>query len=940
MELRVLGPVELRVAGRRVAAGPPRQRGMLAALAVDAGRPVPIDTLIDRVWGDAAPDQARNALHACVTRARRVLDRATAAGGTPALLVRQAGGYVLEIDPNSVDVHRFRTLIERARDPGCPDPRRVDLLRQALDLWWGTPLANLTGDWAERMRATWGQQRLDAALWWAEAELRLDHSGAVIGRLTELTAEYPLVESLVAVLMRALHAAGRSAEALDCYARTRERLAKELGVDPGPELRELHTGILRGEVATSSPVPRPAPAGAVPAQLPLDVRGFTGRVEQLAELDAFRSAATGQPTAVPIVALWGTPGVGKTALAVHWAHRVTPQFPDGQLYANLRGFDPTETVTSPPDALRGFLDALGVPPDRIPATLDAQINRYRTLLAGKRVLIVLDNARDAEQVRPLLPGAPGCLVVVTSRTLLTSLVAVEGAHPMTLDPLPAGEAHELLTRRLGRDRVAKEPAAVNEIIARCARLPLALAIVAARTAATPGRPLAALAGELGDARAGLDSFTGGDPATDLRAVFSWSYRALCAPAARLFRLLGLHPGPDVTVAAAASLAALPAAEADAALFELAHAHLVVQHAPGRYAFHDLLRAYAIDRTEALDSAAERRAAMHRMLDHYLHSARAADTALQPHRDPPALPPPEPGTTIVDVGDGEQATAWFGTERPVLLGVLERAAAAGFDQHVWQLAWAMTTFVNRRGYGEDQVTVQRLALSAAQRLDDPLGQAHAHRGLARGYGQLGRYEQAHRHFQLARELFARLENIGLEATTHLNAAWVYERQGDVRAALEQAQQAHQLYLRGDDRVGLANALNGIGWYHAQLGDHQAALESCGQALVLLEELGDRYGHAFTLDSIGYAHHHLGHHEQAITCFQRALDLFRDLGDRYREAEVLHHLGDTLQESGDLDAAGRVWREAADILQQLDHPDVDQIRAKLRRIDQLAARAADL
>jgi tetratricopeptide (TPR) repeat protein len=250
---------------------------------------------------------------------------------------------------------------------------------------------------------------------------------------------------------------------------------------------------------------------------------------------------------------------------------------------------------------------------------------------------------------------------------------------------------------------------------------------------------------------------------------------------------------------------------------------------------------------------------------------------------------------------------------------------------------MTTFVNRRGHGEDQVTVQRLALSSAQRLDDAFGQAHAHRGLARGYGQLGRYEQAHRHFQLAWDLFAEFGNHGLEAATHLNAAWVYERQGDVRAALDQAQRALALYRHADDRVGLANALNGVGWYHAQLGDHEAALDSCEQALALLGQLGDRYGQAFALDSIGYAHHHLRHHDQAAACYHRALDLFRDLGDRYRQAEVLHHLGDTRQEAGDLDAAGLALREAADILRQLDHPDADQIEAKLRRLDEPAARA---
>jgi NB-ARC domain len=381
---------------------------------------------------------------------------------------------------------------------------------------------------------------------------------------------------------------------------------------------------LRQDPALDASVPvsgAAGPAVPVPAQLPPAVPAFIGRDAELASLDALlhpKAAAAG-PATVVIAALSGTAGVGKSALAVHWAHRAAAQFPDGQLYVNLRGFDPDGAAMEPSEALRGFLDALGAPATRIPESLSAQAGLYRTLLAGKRILVVLDNAKDAGQVRPLLPGSPGCLAIVTSRNQLTGLVATDSAYAMTLDLLGSGDARELLALRLGSRRVAREPDAVDEIIAGCARLPLALTIAAARAAGSPSFPLAVLATELREATRALDPLNGGDPATDVRAVFSWSYHALTTDAARLFRRLGLHPGPDIALPAAASLAAIPQDRARALLGELTRAHLLAEHAPGRYAFHDLLRAYATELARAHDSQNVRNAAAHRVLDHYLHT---------------------------------------------------------------------------------------------------------------------------------------------------------------------------------------------------------------------------------------------------------------------------------------------------------------------------------
>jgi len=503
VELRLLGPVEIDAAGRRVEVGHPRQRCVLAALAADAGRLVPVDTLVDRVWGTELPGQPRQALYAYLARIRRLIDEADP-GGT-SRLVHRSGGYLLDVDPDRVDLHRFRRLVTRARDRGPADPRRVVLLREALDLWRRVPLAGLTGEWPGRVREGWQREYLDAVTAWADAELPAGNAGDAVVRLTDLVEQHPLDESLAAALMRALHAAGRGADALDRYAKVRGRLVEKLGVDPGPELQRLHQAILRGERSTPAQEPAAArqPRPTVPAQLPADARGFAGRTAQLDHLDAVLAAAGTQPTALVMFVLSGTAGIGKTTLAVHWAHRVRDRFPDGQLYVNLRGFDPTGAVLAPADAIRRFLDAFDVPPPRIPTDLDAQVALYRSLLADRRMLIVLSVA----------------------------------------------EARELLTRRLA-GRVAAQPDAVDKLITRCARLPLALAVVAAHAATQPRLPLAALADQLRDAQGRLDALSTGDaPATDLRAVFSWSYRTLSEAAARLFRLLGRHPGPDLSTPA-------------------------------------------------------------------------------------------------------------------------------------------------------------------------------------------------------------------------------------------------------------------------------------------------------------------------------------------------------------------------------------------------------
>jgi tetratricopeptide (TPR) repeat protein len=676
-------------------------------------------------------------------------------------------------------------------------------------------------------------------------------------------------------------------------------------------------------------------AADVPRELPAAVPDFTGRAAELAQLD--RLAASGADAArpaVPVVVITGMAGVGKTALALHWTHEIAEQFPDGQLYVNLRGFGPTGTPVTSAQAIRGFLDAFGVEPGRIPVHLDAQAALYRSLIAGRRMLVLLDNALDSDQLRPLLPGSDTSLVLVTSRNQLSGLVAREGARLLTLDLLNAAEARELLGRRLGRRRATAEPEALDELIGLCTRLPLALSIVAARASARPAFPLAVLASELRDMHDRLDALNAGEPATNLRAVLSWSYEQLDTSAARMFRLLGVHPGPDISAPAAASLAGVPLNHARAILASLTVAHLVAEQIPGRFAFHDLLRAYAASEADRVDTATEIHAAIWRVLDHYWHAGRAATLLLYPDRDPVDIDLPQPGVTLEDIGDHGQALAWFDAERQVLLTAIGRAADEHFDAYAWNIAWTLEVFHDRRGYWHDWAATQRTALTAAERISDHNGQARAHRSLARAYSKVGLHDDACTHLWQALAISRESEDRAGQARAHMGLSVVLERKGDPKEALGHAKQALDLHKELNNRTGQANALNSIGWLQAHLGSHEQALTCCEDALAMLQELGDRPGEAATWDSLGYAHSLLNQHPQAISSFAHALSLYRELGDRYYEAETLTHLGDTHQAANDVDAARDAWRKALAIFDELHHPDAEQVRAKLLQINRPA------
>ena len=971
MDFGLLGPLVVRDGPREVPVSAPRQRVLLAALLLSAGRVVSLDALAGMLWEGEPPAGARGALHSAIQRLRSALGPAGAE-----LIETRAPGYLISIGDDELDIRQFSVLTTRGHAAAEAGDwmQAASLLREALGLWRGDPLADVPSPLLrDREVASLEDQRRQALAARIDADLQLGRHSEVVAELRQLVAAHPLQEQFHAQLMLSLYRSGRQADALAAYQDARRIVTGELGLEPSPGLRLLHQRILAadgrlqpgadaeqpgalpgtpGSPVASAAGTQPAAPGAaapsttapgphdpvtgrhvVPRQLPPATRLFAGRDGALTALAGLAAEAAETSQATVIAVIDGPAGIGKTTLAVHFAQQAARRFPDGQLYLNLRGFDPAGPPMTPGEAIRLFLDALDVPAAKIPASHDAQTALYRSLLAGQRVLVLLDNARDADQVRPLLPASPGCLVIVTSRSRLTSLVATEGAFPLALDVLSGADAHDLLTRRLGPERVAGDPGAVDELIELCARLPLALSIAAARSTSQPGLSLGALADDLRDARKRLDVLDAGHPSSNVRAVLSWSYEQLDPGAARLFRLLGLHPGPDISAPAAASLAGLPLDEGGRRLGELTSAHLLTEHAPGRFSSHDLLRAYAAELALSADTEAERDAATGRMLDHYLHTAYPAAMLLHPTRRPIALPPLQPGTEPERIGEPAQALAWFQAERPVLLAAAGLALEAGFDIHVWQIAQAVSGFLDTRGRWHDWVDVEETALIATQRLGDQAAEATVRQRLGYARARLGSYDSAYAHLNLALGIHTERGDQGGAAYARNAIAITLHNQGRYGEALDQAEQSLQLYTAIGDQSGQSLALNLVGWFHALLGDSQQALSHGTRALDLFRENGNRDGEASALDTVGYAHQLLGDHAEATDFYQQAIELGREIGSRPGLAETLDHLGDARLAAGDQAEARAAWEEALAILDDLGHPGAGPIRAKLTEKDYL-------
>jgi DNA-binding SARP family transcriptional activator len=940
--LAVLGPLEAWCGGTRLELGPLRQRALLGLLAINPDELVSRETVIDALWGEDPPATAVNLVQAHVSRLRKAVDPDRSGRTGDGLLVSVGTGYRLRANADALDLLASGRMVDRARAISSAGDAitACGLYENALGLWRGNPLADLDllrGHLAVVHLARW---HAAIVMEYAEAASAARCPEWALPRLEALAGAEPLNERVGALLMAALAAAGRQDAALKVHQELRRRLDEQLGVRPGPELADAHLRVLRQETpdgqprkrrTRAGPAGRLAPPSVVPRQLPPAVPHFTGRASELAALTELLKRPAGSKdaeAAMVISVIDGSAGVGKTALAVHWAHQAAGRFPDGQLYVNLRGYDQDRPVPAA-DALAGFLRGLGVPGQDIPAEEDERAARYRSLLSGRQLLVVLDNASDVAQVRPLLPGSSACMVVVTSRDALAGLVARDGAARLDLDLLPLTAAIALLRSLVG-GRVDADPKAAATLAAKCARLPLALRIAAELATARPLTPLADLVRELAGPQQRLDLLdAAGDGRTAIRTVFSWSYEHLSQPAARLFGLLGLHPGNDFTANAAASLASARLAEARRLLDELARAHLLTEQVPGRFGRHDLLRTYAIERSGTTGSSAGRGATLGRLLDYYLHTATAADRLLYPLGRHIDLGTPLPGVTPDDLASHGQALAWLDAEHRGLIAAISLSAENGYDVHAWQLPSCLETFFYRRGHWHDWAITQQIALTAAQRLGDRHAQALAHTGFANALVQTRRPAGALSHLAIALRLCKEAGDVYGQARVHVYTGRALECQGRYREALVTNRHALRLsQAAGSPANALqAEALNHVGWALAMLGSYPQALRYCKRAVALNRRLGNKHAEPASLGSLAYVHRRLGNNAEAAACYHRAVELFDELGHRYGKAETLARAGDAYHADDNVAAARQAWQEALAILDGLQHPDAEFLRAKL-------------
>ncbi|MDI5975012.1 tetratricopeptide repeat protein [Amycolatopsis magusensis] len=668
---------------------------------------------------------------------------------------------------------------------------------------------------------------------------------------------------------------------------------------------------------------------ATPRQLPASTPHFVGRSDELRRLDTLIAAVgrAGPAGAVVISAINGSAGIGKTALALRWAHRVRHRYPDGQLYINLRGFDSRAPV-APEQALQGFLSALGAGPNEVPADLDAAAALYRGLLAERRVLVVLDNARDTEHVRSLLPGGPSCAVIVTSRNRLDSLIVREGAHRVTLDVLDTDDAIELLAARIGSGRTKSDRHTVVKLIELCVRLPLALSIVAARAASQPSLPLDSLVNELGDERMRLDALDLGDTDLNLRAVFSWSYQALNGPAVNLFQLLGVHPGPDIGLNAVASIAGVSIAKSRLLLAELTRAHLIEEYRTGRFRFHDLLRSYATEKANELSLRAHE-SALTRMFDYYLTAGARADKVLYPYRENLAIPTQGASRLLDKLATYEESTQWLSAEYLTLLAVARCAYETGAMTYAWQLPWILGTYFDRCGYWHDFLNMQRVAAAAADAVNDRIARAHSYRLLGRAYSLTGHFQEAIENHGNALDLFCVLGNVEGQARALRHLSLTYEGNKENSKAFEYAERACSLFGEINNKVGKARALNSMARCAVRLERYEDALIYCDEAMNLFRAVNrrDRQGEADSLHNLGYTHYYLGDYKKAVGHYIEAIEIWRYLGSRSYEAATLAHLGDAYLALGKRVDARAAWSAALAIFGPLRHPDARKMREKL-------------
>jgi DNA-binding SARP family transcriptional activator/Tfp pilus assembly protein PilF len=933
----LFGPVRAWRGDAELDLGTPRQRAVLGLLAMRANRAVSRDELIDGMWGDDPPPSAVNAVHVYVAGLRRAVEPRRAHRAPGRILIASGPGYLLRLRPGQLDVETFGQHVASARESRERDdfPATIASLDAALALFQATPLSGIPGPWADIERVRLGELHLTALEERVDAMLGLGRHAEAAVQLAGLVREHPLRERLHGQLMLALYRCGRQADALAAFAGARRILIEQLGIEPGPELQRIHAQILAAHAdLESAPVEFPAgepPAGKPtvpfigPTQLLADVPAFTGRADELAELDRLLADTvntdSGALRALVISAVSGTAGVGKTALAMHWAHRVRDSFPDGQLYVNLRGYDP-DLPMAPADALAGFLRALGMADRDIPADVDERAAAYRSLLEGRRLLVVLDNAADVEQVRGLLPGSSSCVVLVTSRDSLAGLVARYGARRLDLDTLSAQDAVALLRALIG-ERVDDEPVAAISLAEQCARLPLALRIAAEMAATNLSAPLSDLVGELADGQQRLRLLdAGGDPRSEIRNVLSWSYQHLPAAAARSFRLLGLHPGPDLDPYAAAALTGMATERVRPLLSLLARAHLIQPVHHERYAMHDLLGAYA--RTlvaEAPHGTEERQAALTRLFDHYLATAAAAMEALAPteqNRLPyvaaavAALP-----ATAPPVADPDQARAWLDRERAVLVAATAHAGIHGWANHATRLAATLARYLVTGGHNMDAVAIHGHALRAARHARDRGAEAKALVDLGEVRWRLGYSAQEAAQYEKALVVLRENGDWAGEARAHGNLGLLAWRHGQHGQASFHYQQALAIFRDAGDRAGEARVLDNLGAICWRQGRYDQAAAHHQRALAVFREIGDRTGQACALANLATVLRRQGLLEQAVLYLEQSLSLSREIDNRACEAEALSDLAEVRGQQGHYQQAADDFERALVLFRRIGH-----------------------
>lgn len=922
LDFRVLGPAEVTADGHPVPLGGSRPLIVLAGLLLRANRVVPVDELGRWLWDDDRR-RSKGALQTYVLRLRRAL-------GDQVAIRTESGGYLIELDDDLLDLSRFRALAVRgkaAMDRG-ESRRAAAHFAEALGQWRGAALLNVESDALHRDEAgQLAEERLRVREQWADALLDVGEYGTVVPELTRLTRENPLRERLHEQLMVALYRSGRQAEALDVHRRISGVLAEELGLDPGPSLQRTRQAILTG-------ADDDAPGGSrlaryrlgvepqVPHQLPADLRAFSGRECDLKALHALLPEAIDADTSTPIASVEGMGGIGKTTLAVHFAHEIADRFPGGQVYLNLRGYGPGEPV-EPSAALEAMLTALGVPCDQIPGDLDGRAASWRTHSAGRRLLVLLDNANRTEQVRPLLPG-PGCLVVITSRWQLRALVATHGARRVALEELGEEDAVELLASAIGLDRVARDPAAAERFVRYCGGLPLAIRILAVRAAQFPDLALDEFVDSLEADLLGSFDLADGE-GTNIRSVFSYSYQTLEPPAARLLRLLGLPTGVDFTAPAAAAVAGLDVATTRPMLETLAAAHLLAQPRPGRYQFHDLIRAYAGEVASQVDSASQRDAALDRLLDWYLASALNASRRMRPERYYRLLDLDDSAGGLA-FASHHDALDWFGEEAGNLIAAVHLARRRR-DDVCWKLAWLLQSYFVTRSRLDEWRSVFAVALEAARAGGHRPGEAGILSGLGVVNGVARQYDESRRFLEqvlaIQRELGAREG----EARAQYNLAMAAHNLDDYAWAYDHGMQALEIVRELGLGAFEASVLRALGDICTSMGDHEQALRLADAALAVLGPDGEPVDTRFTQHTRGLALVGLGRVDEGIACIRDSVSMFFEMGEQYEAADVLAQLGTIHLRHGDRVVARECWVRSVRLLTELGHPDADDVRAKL-------------